>query len=418
MAQASPSSESDGGESQPFRMTVNVKVTGDPSAFDATQRHAFLSAFARVVRVGYQIGDLRWDPGHFDHTRGRAQITALHHGNPSSRMEQGQLTVDVTIDTYKQVADEILALVRSTKFSTMLSEQFNRKEFAHETRFSEPDLIPGKKKRGGKGASAMRKVVMNMQLVGVTPSSFSDSKKVQLLTAYAQVCRLGFYFHKKLHDPDGVAQERGTVRISWASGGKTAVSTVVVGLEMRLVSTATAKELVKFTKSFDFRRKLADQISENPNGDEFGITTGDIAVDDVNEVMPDGEKLELFAGAKVKKALQDVFSISQEAAAMGVIVSIFVLALCMRHSNGVRGHVVDSTNINEARQYARVAVDDDSEDEEFEGVPVDHAKPAPRNSPRVAPEPRTSYGASSSTAPGGYTGTMRRRSGDGPLSAV
>ena len=243
VAHAFPSIKSDGSESQPFRMTVNVKVTGDPSAFDATQRHAFLSAFARVVRVGYQIGDLRWDPGHFDHERGRAQITALHHSKPNTRMEQGQLTVDVTIDTYRKVADEILALVRSSKFSKLLSEQFNRKEFAHETRFSEPDLIPRRKK--AKGASAMRKVVMNMQLVGVTPSSFSDSKKVQLLTAYAQVCRLGYYFNKKLHDPDGVAQERGTVRISWASGGKTAVSTVVVGLEMRLVSTATAKEIVK-----------------------------------------------------------------------------------------------------------------------------------------------------------------------------
>ena len=112
-----------GQKPEPFRMVINVKVSGDPSAFDATQRHAFLSAFARVARVGYQIGDLRWDPGHFDKARGRARISAVHHIPPSNRMSESPTTVDVTIDTYRHVANEILELAKSPKFSSELSEQ-------------------------------------------------------------------------------------------------------------------------------------------------------------------------------------------------------------------------------------------------------------------------------------------------------
>ena len=67
-----------GGPDAPFKMTVQLVVEGDPEVFDDTQRHAFLAAFAKIAKLGYQIGDLHWDPGRYDKSRGRAQIVAIH----------------------------------------------------------------------------------------------------------------------------------------------------------------------------------------------------------------------------------------------------------------------------------------------------------------------------------------------------
>ena len=297
----------------PYRMKVNIEVAGDPSAFDGTQRHAFLAAFAKVAKLGYQIGDLHWDPGHYDASRGRATIDAIHRRPPSDRHAAPKITVDVNVDTYEGVAKTILALTKSSSFTKLLSEAFNEKEFAHETRFSEPDLLPkggppgvGKDgKKGGKSDThAMRRIAMNLQLVGLTTSTFTEAKREQLLKAFGAVTRLAYVAGQDgatVHDvPPGTARSRGTVRINWASAGRTAVSTVVCGLEMRILGDEPAAALMRKVRSFHFRRELADQIADSPGGDVFGVSAEDMDTSDVREVLAGGATVELFSHRAVR----------------------------------------------------------------------------------------------------------------------
>ena len=323
-----------GARGAPYRMTVNMQVDGDPSEFDGTQRHAFLAAFARVAKLGYQIGDLHWDPGHFDASRGRAQITAIKRKPPKDRMAAADLTVDVTVDTFESVAKGILALTESPSFAQQLSETFNAKEFAHETRFSAPDLLP-RKQQGVVAATAPRRIAMNLQLVGLTTSTFTEAKREQLLHAFGAVAKLG-YVAGTLHDPLGVARSRGTVRINWASAGKTAVSTVVCGLEMRIVGDAAAQALLRQLRSFGFRRALADAIADSPGGDAFGVAAEDLDTSDVREVLAGGATVELFSH-RAARAVSDLMVSGQDWAAVLVIGAVLVLAAVFAGYGGVRG---------------------------------------------------------------------------------
>jgi hypothetical protein len=357
-----------GARGAPYRMTVNMQVDGDPSEFDGTQRHAFLAAFARVAKLGYQIGDLHWDPGHFDASRGRAQITAIKRKPPKDRMAAADLTVDVTVDTFESVAKGILALTESPSFAQQLSESFNAKEFAHETRFSAPDLLPRKQRAqaaggGGDGgaaaATAPRRIAMNLQLVGLTTSTFTEAKREQLLHAFGAVAKLG-YVAGTLHDPLGVARSRGTVRINWASAGKTAVSTVVCGLEMRVVGDAAAQALLRQLRSFGFRRALADAIADSPGGDAFGVAAEDLDTSDVREVLAGGATVELFSH-RAARAVSDLVVSGQDWAAVLVIGAVLVLAAVFAGYGGVRGR--GGAGAGGSARYARV----EQQESELEG---------------------------------------------------